>query len=103
MNAAWTRPPVLTRMIHHSKSTWPPWTKKMFRSAVTTTMNASGAMERSAPPNGMRASAKNAMTNAAHTASPQNVWATNTTAISTSASTSFARASMRCTGLDPGQ
>ena len=103
MKAACHRPASLMRMIHHSNSTVPPCTKNTLSRAVTTTMNASGAMDLNAERMGMPASLKKPNTNAAHTASPRNDCATNTTAMSASASSSFARASMRCSGLVPGQ
>lgn len=45
MKAACHRPASLMRMIHHSNNTAPPCTKNTLSSAVTTTMNASGAMD----------------------------------------------------------
>lgn len=71
MKAAWITPASLMRMIHHWTNTSPPWMNKRLESAVMTTMNSKGTMERTALPKGMRAMAKNATMKAAHTASPQ--------------------------------
>ena len=101
--AACQSPASLTRMIHHSNSTSPPCTKSTLSRAVATTMSASGATDLNAEAAGMPASAKNASTNAAHTASPGNDCAANAEAITANDSTSFTRASMRWTGLVPGQ
>lgn len=103
VNAAREAPSWLMTSQPQSRYTSPPCTNSRLNSAVSTTMNESGAMERSACVKGMRESANSATTTSATKPSAQKLPALNMMTTRAMVPTSFVRASSRCTMLSAAQ
>ncbi len=98
MNSACCKPCWLMQIMPSWKYTSPPWTKKMFSSAVNTTKIAKGAMETKACRNEIWENANIPAVNSAAMPSETYEPAANTITMNRMESSSFARGSIRCTG-----